>query len=650
MYKKTYDKRWRYKSKKCLKEHQNEDSSAPVPGSKLETVNRVFPNGALIVDQTDPHTKSIPILDAMGQVGAIIHVPRLCLVTASPEKKNPEGKAYHPKEEFKRRAQQFPQPLEAQEAGVEPENHPQSASSSNENLIRLNNLLRSSLKSPKKNTPNPAKIEPKKKNTPESKKKNIPESKKKNTEESIKKNTAESKKKNTPESKQKSSPKIKDNMHAIEVPSPFKIPQAPPPGSASKQMQSFSVIQVVGKPFDLPELGMGSNQVIELSALQTPLKKKIFEKVAEQELNRETRSVEASPTKSEINDDSSIPPDSPNVIMEGTEVELSSDEYEDEEDEVDLRCHEAPEMILLSSDDDEGKIVSKAKPTDGGGGGGSGSSNENRSSNSPPKKTESCNNKQGTSTSSQSTVVNTTSRKCVSRSSGKDDSDDDDKDRKPNSNARKRNLPKDFMGEDEKEKPSNSQSNKHQCTPLTAVPSTSPQIMQAPPVPSTSSQSQLQCKASTSSAGNKQQKKARKSPGNQASKSRVSKYNVTQPENMLQESSTDFDDASDAYMEAYLSRVQAATEANHPGIYTAFVQALMEAGETTINQQELHGKIKVLFKDYPDLLKEFESFLDPSLNTSNEASTSVAGWSSHDQTLAEINFIQMVEVRVSFHL
>lgn len=556
--------------------------------------------------------KSIPILDAMGQVGAIIHVPRLCLVTASPEKKVPEVKAYHPKEEFKRRAQQFSQPLEAQEAGVEPENHPQSASSSNVNLIGLNRLLQQSLKTPVKKNVVPAKAnEPRKENVSE----------------------------------------IKKNKSDIESPSPFKIPPVPPPGSASKQIPSFNVIQVVGKPFDLPELGIGSNQVIDLSALQTPLKKKIFEKVAEQELsnNEGSRSVEHSPAKSEVSEDS-VPPDSPNVIMEGTEVELTSDEDEEDGGEIDLRCHEAPEMILLSSDDDEMKVP-KAKPRDGGGGGGgSGSSNDNRSGNSPPKKTESCSNKPSTSTSSQSSLANTTSRKGLSRLNGKDDSDDDDKDKKPNNNARKRNLPKDYMGDDdnaaEKEKPSCSQSNKRQSTPLIAVPSTSPQIMQAPPVPGTSSQCQQQSKASTMSAGNKQQKKARKSPGNQASKSRVSKYNVTQPENMLQGSSAD-DDVADAYMEAYLGRVQVATEANHPGLYTAFVQVLMEAGESTVNQQELHGKVKALFKDYPDLLKEFESFLDPSMDTSNE-SASATGSSSHDQTLAEINFIQMVEVRVYF--
>lgn len=102
-------------------------------------------------------------------------------------------------------------------------------------------------------------------------------------------------------------------------------------------------------------------------------------------------------------------------------------------------------------------------------------------------------------------------------------------------------------------------------------------------------------------------------------------------------------------MEAYLAKVQSSTEVNHPGVYPAFVQMLMEAGEAPlVNQSELHSKVKVLFKDYPELLREFESFLDPSLDeptvvnvAGNENSTKV---SSHDETIAEMDFLQKIEV------
>lgn len=99
-------------------------------------------------------------------------------------------------------------------------------------------------------------------------------------------------------------------------------------------------------------------------------------------------------------------------------------------------------------------------------------------------------------------------------------------------------------------------------------------------------------------------------------------------------------------MEAYLMKVQSITEAQDPGIYTALIQLLMDidAGEANMKQHELHGKVKVLFTDYPELLREFESFLTPDLNVKIEGDPAEVGSSMYEYTVAQVTFMQQLEV------
>lgn len=92
-------------------------------------------------------------------------------------------------------------------------------------------------------------------------------------------------------------------------------------------------------------------------------------------------------------------------------------------------------------------------------------------------------------------------------------------------------------------------------------------------------------------------------------------------------------------------KVQSTTEAKNPGIYTTFIQLLMEidAAEANAKQHELHAKVKVLFKDFPELLREFESFLSPTQSVIDDPGGTAAS-SMHEYTVAQITFMQQLEV------
>ncbi|ODM98936.1 GON-4-like protein [Orchesella cincta] len=390
-------------------------------------------------------------------------------------------------------------------------------------------------------------------------------------------------------------------------------------------------VRCVGKPFELPGLSSStsdssSRQVINLATLQTPLKREVFLKVAEQSETMHHGGVDV------VHKVWSYEPPSPNVIYEGTESELSS------EDSFEGEPSEPPPVVTLSSDTEE----SMGSPMDAGGDG--------KGSNSPKKSDSgSCTNKQGNTSTNNSSSNNTTTAVSARRPSGrgggnKGDDSDDDHDKRPH---RKRSLPKDCTNDrsskekdedqsPEKEKPVSQNHSKRQSSSSSCVNNINAASSQMQPPPSKPIASTSQYHTSRS-----QPKKTRKSPGNQASR-RVSKYNVTPADIMIQENSSDFDDVADAYMETYLAKVHSVTEAKNPGLYTAFLQTLMEAGEHPVNQTELHAKVKVLFKDYPDLLREFESLLDPTPSSTDEPSAVVRP-TGHEESLSHMKFIQQLD-------
>ncbi|CAL8126049.1 unnamed protein product [Orchesella dallaii] len=394
-------------------------------------------------------------------------------------------------------------------------------------------------------------------------------------------------------------------------------------------------VHCVGKPFELPKLSSstaGNSEIINLATLQTPLKREVFQKVAEQNDSTVCSYIE-NETVSQRN--SLIRACSPNVVDEGTEVHLTSDE--DDAFEGEPNSSEPPVVVKLSDEDE--MMVS---PVDAGGDG------KGTKGDSSPKKTDggSSSNKQGSASSNNSSGnAASSSRKLPVRSGGnKGEDSDDDHEKRP---YRKRSLPKDCSTTDkcskeeehassiEKDKPVGHQPTHHKrqssnCPTNNTVSSSQ---MQPPPSKPIASTSQYHTSRS-------QPKKARTSPRSQTSR-RVSKYNVTPADKMLQENSTDFDDVADAYMETYLAKVHSVTESKNPGLYTAFLQTLMDAGDLPVNQAELHAKVKVLFKDYPELLKEFESFLDPTPKI-DEPNTAM-GPTAHDQSISHIKFLQQLE-------
>lgn len=426
-------------------------SSLPV---ELETIDHVFPNGTYQIENTDPNVTAIPILDSRGKPGAIILVPKFALnsMEADSNRRNLVSLT-GPKPNS-----QLSQPIEASEAGGLGNQQETIQSASTVNIIGLQHLIRTSSRTPVKN-------------------------------ETV-----------LPNSGSKFPVNNKNNIQSY-----------PRKSHDVVTGRGYHVVQPVGKPFNLEEIGgslPAGTGFINVSTLQTPLKTKIFQKATEAETTKD----EGSGSDSDRNS---------NVILEGTEVEVSSDE------EYDPECgiRPEPDVVTLCSED-EGKT--KKGDVKNLAGGNETSKNGNTSS----TKTESgncdSNNKQTNGaqrgTTTESVIQFAGSNTSGASGSGKGDDSDGENERRV---GKKWNLPQDCNKD---ECASESKEDEHgKGEPEASLNGASVNPLECAPA-------DVKTISYNEKNRNRSHKKTRRSTGSGiAGNRRSSKYNVTPAEYLLED-------------------------------------------------------------------------------------------------------------------
>jgi len=398
-------------------------------------------------------------------------------------------------------------------------------------------------------------------------------------------------------------------------------------------------VTAVGEPFYLPSDLVQESDVIDLASLATPLKRAILESaegpgfvpgidngLSCTELESETRynlEIENSRDQHSAR------------TFGGTRSKLSEsklngyNEYDDaltdssesSESDESMNGDDSPssaegdtgrtspiqviEEVVISSDDETPISSSSDRKVDPSESGGDNNKSDNKSSVTSGQGTSNTSGKH--TTSSEGMFQNPSSSSVqLGAKRGRREDDEEDKNRKNN-----RRNPRDYS---DKGNPDIAEQEETEDEETEVKDQANTQLKK---------QKCLNKRKDTKRNKNPTKEKSKKSPSNSNAvssgigKKRPMKSSKCTPvEKMLDEDRALDEEISEAFLESFLHRLQAATEKKHPGLNNEFVKLLCEAEQSTSgnSDQELLAKVRALLKEYPELLAEFTTFIESDEN------------------------------------
>jgi len=121
---------------------------------------------------------------------------------------------------------------------------------------------------------------------------------------------------------------------------------------------------------------------------------------------------------------------------------------------------------------------------------------------------------------------------------------------------------------------------------------------------------------------------------------------TTPVEKMLEEDKERDYEVSDAFLHAFLLKVQTVTESRNPSLHNEFLKVLSESVAANESEIELLKRVQSLLKDYPELVAEFATFVD----TDKPGTVEDSDFSNYQEVQAQVNFIRHLEVSSMLHL